>query len=332
MNSVAGPIVVEAKDSPQECERACAAAFARKESAVIDEMGRRAVPADDAAQLHPGKQVTSGRIQPDCNLAGGPIDRVGKPVRRVSIDPSVEIDERRVAECTRWRSAYDPDGHRRLAIGNGDGRGRGCLALGVRGGQDRPTGATDRQEYEHEKAHANGSRDGPSKSSARLPPAVLHRGAHAADLARSRCSSEPSVCTTRHRSAAATQRRLASLQARGAGADRRAHCAVSGPLLAQIFMASTYPREVIQWDDSVKALVSFPQVLELMDSQLVWMQKLGDAFLAQQKDTKDAIQRVRAKAQQPPESYWYYCPSARAYYPTARACPEPWIKVPPRSQ
>jgi len=128
------------------------------------------------------------------------------------------------------------------------------------------------------------------------------------------------------------------------------------PLLAQIFMASTYPLEVIQaarfakdhpslkgdalneelkkykWDDSVKALVSFPQVLELMDSQLEWMQKLGDAFLAQQKDTKDAIQRVRAKAQQPPESYWYYCPSARAYYPTAPACPEPWIKVPQRSQ
>jgi len=64
-----------------------------------------------------------------------------------------------------------------------------------------------------------------------------------------------------------------------------------------------------------------------MDSQLEWMQKLGDAFLAQQKDTKDAIQRVRAKTQQPPESYWYYCPSARAYYPTAPACPEPWIKV-----
>ena len=127
------------------------------------------------------------------------------------------------------------------------------------------------------------------------------------------------------------------------------------PLLAQIFMASTYPLEVIQaarfakanpslkgdalneelkkhkWDDSVKALVSFPQVLELMDSQLEWMQKLGDAFLAQQKDTMDAIQRVRAKAQQPPESYWYYCPSARAYYPTAPSCPE-WIKVPPRSQ
>jgi len=31
-----------------------------------------------------------------------------------------------------------------------------------------------------------------------------------------------------------------------------------------------------------------------------------------------------------PESYWYYCPSARAYYPTALTCPEVWIKVPPR--
>ena len=93
------------------------------------------------------------------------------------------------------------------------------------------------------------------------------------------------------------------------------------PLVAQIFMASTYPLEVIQaarfaktnsnlkgtalneelkkqdWDDSVKALVSFPQVLEMMDSQLEWMQKLGDAVLAQQKETMDAIQRLRAKAQ-----------------------------------
>src|SRR4029434_7701752 len=93
------------------------------------------------------------------------------------------------------------------------------------------------------------------------------------------------------------------------------------PLVAQIFMASTYPVEVIQaarfakanpslkemalneelkkqtWDDSVKALVSFPQVLEMLDSQLEWMQKLGDAILAQQKETMDAIQRLRRKAQ-----------------------------------
>ena len=32
------------------------------------------------------------------------------------------------------------------------------------------------------------------------------------------------------------------------------------------------------------------------------------------------------------ESYWYYCPGARAYYPTAPSCSEAWIKVPPRSE
>jgi hypothetical protein len=93
------------------------------------------------------------------------------------------------------------------------------------------------------------------------------------------------------------------------------------PLVAHVFMASTYPLEVLEaarfakanpslkdtalneelkkrtWDDSVKALVSFPQVLEMMDNQLEWMQKLGDAVLAQQKETMDAIQRLRAKAQ-----------------------------------
>jgi hypothetical protein len=128
------------------------------------------------------------------------------------------------------------------------------------------------------------------------------------------------------------------------------------PLLAQIFMASTYPLEVIQaarfakanpslkgdalneelkkhnWDGSVKALVSFPQIIEMMDSRLEWMLKLGDAFLAQQKDTMDAVQRLRAKAPQPSQSYWYHCPSARAYYPTAPTCPEPWIRIAPRTQ
>lgn len=28
--------------------------------------------------------------------------------------------------------------------------------------------------------------------------------------------------------------------------------------------------------------------------------------------------------------YWYYCPSARAYYPYVAACPEPWVPVPTR--
>jgi len=91
-------------------------------------------------------------------------------------------------------------------------------------------------------------------------------------------------------------------------------------LLAQIFMASTYPLEVIEasrwskanpkvtgkaledamakmsWDPSVKSLTSVPQVLEQMNDKLEWMQKLGDAFLAQQSDVFDTVQSLRAKA------------------------------------
>jgi hypothetical protein len=34
--------------------------------------------------------------------------------------------------------------------------------------------------------------------------------------------------------------------------------------------------------------------------------------------------------QAPPAQLWYYCPSARGYYPTVPSCPEPWVPVPPR--
>jgi hypothetical protein len=36
----------------------------------------------------------------------------------------------------------------------------------------------------------------------------------------------------------------------------------------------------------------------------------------------------------PPPSgpYWYYCPSAGGYYPSVPACPEAWIRVPPRPE
>jgi len=38
--------------------------------------------------------------------------------------------------------------------------------------------------------------------------------------------------------------------------------------------------------------------------------------------------------QAPPEptAYWYYCPSAQAYYPQTATCQEPWVKVPPRRE
>jgi hypothetical protein len=92
-------------------------------------------------------------------------------------------------------------------------------------------------------------------------------------------------------------------------------------LIAQILMASTYPLEVVEadrwvrqnkslkgdplavalenqdWDPSVKSLVNFPQVLATMSEKLDQTQKLGDVFLAQQKDVLDAIQRLRARAQ-----------------------------------
>jgi hypothetical protein len=30
----------------------------------------------------------------------------------------------------------------------------------------------------------------------------------------------------------------------------------------------------------------------------------------------------------PPPAYWYYCPSAGAYYPNVPSCDEPWLPVP----
>jgi len=33
-----------------------------------------------------------------------------------------------------------------------------------------------------------------------------------------------------------------------------------------------------------------------------------------------------------PEGYWYYCESAKAYYPSVPMCAEAWIKVPPRTE
>jgi Protein of unknown function (DUF3300) len=91
-------------------------------------------------------------------------------------------------------------------------------------------------------------------------------------------------------------------------------------LVSQILIASTYPLEVVEadrfakqnttlkgdaltkaleaqtWDASVKSLVNFPQVLTMMSDKLEWTQKLGDAFLAQEKAVMDTVQSLRAKA------------------------------------
>jgi hypothetical protein len=43
------------------------------------------------------------------------------------------------------------------------------------------------------------------------------------------------------------------------------------------------------------------------------------------------VERNEQEAQ-PPESFWYYCPNSRAYYPSVPSCSEAWVKVPPRSE
>jgi hypothetical protein len=52
----------------------------------------------------------------------------------------------------------------------------------------------------------------------------------------------------------------------------------------------------VSWDPSVKGLTSVPQVLAMMNDKLDWTQQLGEAFLAQPDDIQNAIQALRARA------------------------------------
>jgi Protein of unknown function (DUF3300) len=91
-------------------------------------------------------------------------------------------------------------------------------------------------------------------------------------------------------------------------------------LLSQVLAASTYPLELAQaqqwmqanaalrgrdlieaakqqnWDPSVQALVAFPDVINMLTRDIQWTTDLGNAFLSQQADMMDAIQRLRAAA------------------------------------
>jgi len=91
-------------------------------------------------------------------------------------------------------------------------------------------------------------------------------------------------------------------------------------LLGQILVACTYPLEIVQlqqwleqnkklkekaladavmkkgWDPSVQAMAVFPDVVSQMAKNIAWTDDLGNAFLAQQKDVMDAVQRMRSKA------------------------------------
>jgi hypothetical protein len=92
-------------------------------------------------------------------------------------------------------------------------------------------------------------------------------------------------------------------------------------LLSQVLMAATYPIEVGEaarwsranpglrgdaavravhgedWDPSVKSLCAFPEILQRMDENRAWTQALGDAFLAQESQVMDQVQRLRQRAE-----------------------------------
>jgi Protein of unknown function (DUF3300) len=93
------------------------------------------------------------------------------------------------------------------------------------------------------------------------------------------------------------------------------------PLLAQTLAASTYPLELVQlqqwlaknpglkdkaladavakqpWDPSIQAMAALPDLVKRLADDIQWTVDLGNAFLAQQGDVMDAVQRMRKKAQ-----------------------------------
>lgn len=91
-------------------------------------------------------------------------------------------------------------------------------------------------------------------------------------------------------------------------------------VLTHVLIAATYPIEVVQadrwirkhahlegqeavnaaedqdWDPSVRALLAFPDLLARMSEDLLWTQELGEAFLASEEATLDAVQELRQLA------------------------------------
>jgi uncharacterized protein DUF3300 len=91
-------------------------------------------------------------------------------------------------------------------------------------------------------------------------------------------------------------------------------------LLSQVLVAATYPLEIVEmgqwlkrngnlqgpklvdaarqqkWDPSIQALVVFPEVVKRFNADIRWTIDLGNAFLSQQADVMNAVQRMRAQA------------------------------------
>ena len=86
-------------------------------------------------------------------------------------------------------------------------------------------------------------------------------------------------------------------------------------LLAIVLPASTYPLQIVQaqrfledleedpslqpdesWDDSVIALLNYPEVVALLNEDLDWTWRLGEAVVAQQADVVGAVEGFRDRA------------------------------------
>ena len=86
-------------------------------------------------------------------------------------------------------------------------------------------------------------------------------------------------------------------------------------LLAIVLPASTYPLEIVQaarfldefeadsslepdesWDESVIALLNYPEVIRMLDQEIDWTWRLGEAVIAQQADVIAAVESFRDRA------------------------------------
>ena len=96
---------------------------------------------------------------------------------------------------------------------------------------------------------------------------------------------------------------------------------VPDSLLAQLFMATTYPDQFAlayqwskahpdakgddavkmveneTWDPSVQSMVAFHEMLITLGDKSDWVKNMGDAFLDQPEDVMDSVQRLRQQAQ-----------------------------------
>ena len=89
-------------------------------------------------------------------------------------------------------------------------------------------------------------------------------------------------------------------------------------LVAIILPASTFPLDIVQadrflqkakqdkslkpdqrWDESIRNLLNYPEVISMMSQDLEWTEDLGEAVVGQQAEVVKAIQAFRAKVSIP---------------------------------